>query len=106
MAAKPLHTNSNKVFKFSGLGAVTKIFEYLLIKASLVIFCKRSMNKMKTQVQKNHIMIHECYPAAMVPAIAKPSAADFPRPRAESKPTVQRMFLSRMASRNVIIAFP
>jgi hypothetical protein len=29
MASKPLKTNSNKVFKFSGLGAVTKILEYL-----------------------------------------------------------------------------
>lgn len=29
MASKPLNMNSNNVFKFSGLGAVTKMFEYL-----------------------------------------------------------------------------
>lgn len=29
IALKPLQTNSNNVFKFSGLGAVTKTFEYL-----------------------------------------------------------------------------
>lgn len=28
-ASNPLKTNSNKVFKFSGLGEVTKILEYL-----------------------------------------------------------------------------
>jgi hypothetical protein len=29
IASNPLHMNSNKVFTFSGLGAVINIFEYL-----------------------------------------------------------------------------
>lgn len=33
-ASNPLNINSNKVFKFSGLGAVTKILEYLKTKVS------------------------------------------------------------------------
>lgn len=46
------------------------------------------------------------YPAAIAPEIARPSAADFPRPRAASKATVLRSVLSKIASRNVITAFP
>lgn len=46
------------------------------------------------------------YPAAIAPAIAKPSAADFPRPRAASKATVLRSVLSKIVSRNVATAFP
>lgn len=46
------------------------------------------------------------YPAAIAPAIAKPSAADFPRPRAASKATVLRRVLSKIASRNVMTALP
>lgn len=50
--------------------------------------------------------VKEYYPAAIAPAIAKPSAADFPRPRAASKATVLRSVLSNIASRNVATAFP
>lgn len=46
------------------------------------------------------------YPAAIAPAIAIPSAADFPRPRAASKATVLRRVLSKIASRNVMTALP
>lgn len=46
------------------------------------------------------------YPAAIAPEIARPSAADFPRPRAASKATVLRSVLSKIESRNVITAFP
>lgn len=46
------------------------------------------------------------YPEATAPAIARPSAADFPRPRAASKATVLRKVLSRIASRKVMTAFP
>lgn len=46
------------------------------------------------------------YPAAIAPATAKPSAADFPRPRAASRATVLRRVLSKIASRNVMTAFP
>ena len=46
------------------------------------------------------------YPAAIAPAIAKPSAADFPRPRAASRATVLRSVLSKTASRKVTTAFP
>lgn len=46
------------------------------------------------------------YPAAIAPAIDKPRAADFPRPRAANKATVLRSFLSKIASRKVMTAFP
>lgn len=48
----------------------------------------------------------EQYPTATAPAIDKPRAADFPRPRAANKATVLRSVLSKIASRNVTTAFP
>lgn len=50
-------------------------------------------------------MVKINYPAAIAPEIARPSAADFPRPRAASKATVLRSVFSKIASRNVITAF-
>ena len=63
--------NSKSVFKFSGLGLVTKMLEY---------------------------------PCASAAAIASPSAADFPRPRAAVKVTVDESVFSAIASTNVNIA--
>lgn len=64
--------NSNSVFRFSGLGLVTKMFEY---------------------------------PCASAAAIARPNAADFPRPRAAVRVTVEDNVFSAIASTNVKIAF-
>ena len=68
----PLKINSNRVFKFSGLGLVTKMFEY---------------------------------PCASAAAMAKPRAADFPRPRPAVRVTVDESVFSAMASTNVRIAW-
>lgn len=50
--------------------------------------------------------IQEIYPAATAPATARPSAADFPRPRLAIKATMLRRALSKIASKNVITALP
>lgn len=101
-ASKPLHTNSNKVFKFSGLGAVTKILEYLFKEMSL----QQCTSKLKQVQIKKTETDYIYYPAAIAPAIANPRAADFPRPRAANKAIVFRSVLSKIASRNVITALP
>jgi hypothetical protein len=63
---------SKSVFKFSGLGLVTKMFEY---------------------------------PCASAAAMARPNAADFPRPRAAVRVTVDDNVFSEMASTKVNIAW-
>lgn len=51
--------------------------------------------------QKNINSIHcATYPNATAPAIANPSAADFPRPRAAVRATVLRKVFSEIASMN------
>lgn len=47
----------------------------------------------------------EFNPVTTAPAIARPKAADLPRPRAAIKATVLRRALSRTASRNVTTPF-
>lgn len=46
------------------------------------------------------------YPAATAPATAKPSAADFPRPRLAIKATMLRRASSKIASNKVTKALP
>lgn len=46
------------------------------------------------------------YPAATAPAMARPRAADFPRPRAAVKATVLRKSLSTIALKKATTAFP
>lgn len=52
------------------------------------------------------VLCSKYYPAATAPATARPSAADLPRPRAAMRATVLLNVLSRIASRNVMTAFP
>ena len=95
-ASKPLQINSNKVFKFSRLGAVTKILDYLSIEVSC-----QNLTMVNKQIFIHIIWKTKCtyrssiYPAAIAPAIAKPSAADFPRPQAASEVTILWSVLSK-----------
>lgn len=98
-------TNSYRDFKFSVVGAVTKIFEYL----HTVI---RSLEKeiiRETEIY-SFFILHVTHPAAIAPAIpkprAEPRAADFPRPRAAVSAVVLWTLLSKMASRNLETALP
>ena len=63
------------------------------------------MVNLSAKVKWNKI-VQAYYLTAIAPAIARPSAADLPRPRAASKATVLQSVLSRIASRNVMTAFP
>jgi hypothetical protein len=94
----PLQTKSNNVFRFSGLGAVTNIFEYLTKKIS-------SLTRLEKSAEIN-FPSNELYPAAMAPAIERPRAADFPRPRAAIKATVLLRDLSKIESKKLITALP
>lgn len=120
--------NSNNVFKFSGLGAVTKIFEYLCevsmsevysvtiaVQFSVSIASGTCMRQLTLQVQTRlkHTTMHvgtimlfkvNPYPKATAPAIATPKAADFPLPRAAVSATVLRKVFSEIASRKVMTA--
>ena len=89
-----MNTNSNSVARFSGLGEVTKIFEYL--NAKLV----------KTETRGAGLSGEDGnYPKATAAAMATPRAADFPRPLAAVRTTVLRSVFSVILSMNVIIAF-
>ena len=103
-ASKPLNTNSNMVFRFSGLGAVTKILEYLkgsTFSGLLVCVIKNTY----TFQQQSNIKINT-YPKATALAIARPSAADLPRPLAAVITTVLRNVFSDIASINFSNALP
>lgn len=89
------------------------IFLIRIIVKWSVIFKNKSKKKkeltdirMHTWSMKSIEFNNSHYPAAIAPETAKPSAADFPRPRAASKARVLRSVLSKIASRNVMTAFP
>jgi len=70
------------------------------------LYEKDHLGQTSTSIKETCSIWYPRYPAAIAPATAKPSAADFPRPRAASKATVLCSVLSKTESRNVITAFP
>lgn len=107
-ASNPLNINSNKVFKFSGLGAVTKILEYLkqrYHKSNWTFKISKHYHFIPILFQEiNNIKV--LYPNPTAVAIASPRAADLPRPLAAVMITVLLNVFSDIASMNFKSALP